>query len=158
MESRFNPSARSYTGVRGIMQLTLNTADMLGVNRMDPEEAIMGGARYLRKIYNSLDHLEDVSEWDKWCLTLAGFNQGPTVMRRAVKAAKQDGMPVAWASVRKIYPGLRSRGLASAGFRPEEAVSYVESIRYYYYVLSGLANVGGPEHENLAGLLATSEH
>lgn len=155
-ESRFNPAAHSYTGVRGIMQLTNSTADMLGVDRLDPEAAIMGGARYLRKIYNSLAHLEDVNEWDKWYLTLAGFNQGPTVMHRAVKAAGEDGLSQDWASVRKVYPGLYDRGLASSGFRPDEAVRYVESIRYYYYVLSGLANVGWPEHQDLAALLATS--
>lgn len=154
-ESRFNPEARSYTGVRGIMQLTMSTADMLGVDRMDPSAAIMGGARYLRKIYNSLAFAEDMSEWDKWCLTLAGFNQGPTVMRRAVRAAMEDGRDLDWSSMRALYPELRGRGLAGAGFRSAEAVDYVENIRYFYYVLSGLARAGWPEHQNLAGLLAS---
>lgn len=154
-ESRFNPKARSYTGVRGIMQLTLSTADMLGVDRMDPEDAIMGGARYLRKIYNSLSFAEGMTDLDKWCLTLAGFNQGPTVMRRAVRSAMQDGLELDWANIREVYPGLYDKGLASAMFRPAEAVEYVENIRYYYYVLSGLARVGWPEGQNLAGLLAS---
>lgn len=154
-ESRFNPSAVSYTGVRGIMQLTLSTADMLGVDRMDPEAAIMGGARYLRKIYNSLAFAEDMTDLDRWCLTLAGFNQGPTVMRRAVRSAMADGIDLDWASIRDLYPVLHDKGLASALFRPEEAVNYVENIRYYYFVLSGLARTDGPEGQNLAGLLAS---
>lgn len=154
-ESRFNPEARSYTGVRGIMQLTLSTADMLGVDRLDPADAIMGGARYLRNIYDSLSFVEGLSDLDKWCLTLAGFNQGPTLMRRAVRAALAEGLEPDWASMREYYPGLYGKGLASAGFRPAEAVNYVENIRYYYYVLSGLARVGGPEHQNLAALLAS---
>lgn len=154
-ESRFNPTARSYTGVRGIMQLTLPTADMLGVDRMNPEDAIMGGARYLRSIYDSLEFVEGLSDLDKWCLTLAGFNQGPTVMRRAVKAALAEGLEADWVTMRRYYSALRSKGLANPGFRPKEAVNYVENVRYYYYVLSGLARIGGPERENLAAFLAS---
>lgn len=154
-ESRFNPNARSYTGVRGIMQLTLPTADMLGVDRLNPEDAIMGGALYLRTIYDSIE-AENISEWDKWCLTLAGFNQGPTIMRRAVRAAQADGRGLDWQSMREFYPGLRAKGLAGSEFRPREAVDYVENVRYYYYVLSGLASVGRPEHQNLAGLFVVS--
>ena len=154
-ESRFNPKARSYTGVRGIMQLTLSTADMLGVDRMDPEDAIMGGACYLRKIFNSLSFADGMTDLDKWCLTLAGFNQGPTVMRRAVRSAMEEGLDLDWSSIREVYPALYDKGLASVMFRPTEAVEYVENVRYYYYVLSGLARVGWPEGQNLAGLLAS---
>jgi membrane-bound lytic murein transglycosylase MltF len=47
-ESHWDPNATSPTGVRGIMMLTEETADRLGVtNRLDPRESIMGGARYL---------------------------------------------------------------------------------------------------------------
>lgn len=153
-ESRFNPKARSHTGVRGIMQLTLPTADMLGVNRLDPEEAISGGARYLRSIYDSLEFVEDLGELDRWYLTLAGFNQGPTVMRRAVKAARDEGLSPDWATMRDYYGGLKKKGLAGTGFRPKEAVNYVDNVRYYYYVLSGLARIAWPEHQNLAAFLA----
>ncbi|MDL2285349.1 transglycosylase SLT domain-containing protein [Desulfovibrio sp. OttesenSCG-928-F07] len=157
-ESRFNPNARSYTGVRGIMQLTLDTASMLNVNRMDPTESIMGGARYLRSIKDSIDFVgQDVSEWDKWCLTLAGFNQGPTVLRRALRAAGDEGKAQTWASMRSFYPGLKQKGLAGSGFRAKEAINYVENIRYYYYILSGLANIAHPEHTDLAGLRASIE-
>jgi membrane-bound lytic murein transglycosylase F len=47
-ESHWDPNATSPTGVRGIMMLTEETADRLGVsNRLDPRESIMAGARYL---------------------------------------------------------------------------------------------------------------
>ena len=43
-ESHFNPHARSHTGVRGLMQLTLETAAEMGIeNRLDAEESIRGG-------------------------------------------------------------------------------------------------------------------
>src|SRR5690606_2401247 len=42
-ESHWNPRARSFTGVRGLMMLTLNTAKELGVkNRLDPVQSIHG--------------------------------------------------------------------------------------------------------------------
>ena len=43
-ESHFNPMAESYTGVRGLMQLTMDTAEDVGVmDRVDPLESISGG-------------------------------------------------------------------------------------------------------------------
>lgn len=153
-ESRFDPEARSFTGVRGIMQLTTATAQMLGVNRLEPDEAIMGGARYLRSIYDSLD-APGMSEFDKWCLTLAGFNQGPAIARRGLKMAVAAGRDPSWVSVRSFYPSMVENGFAYEGFRPYEAISYVESVRYYYYVFSGLARLTWPEHQNLAALLAS---
>lgn len=153
-ESRFDPQACSYTGVRGIMQLTLVTAEELNVDRTDPSQAIMGGARYLRKIMDSLAFVEGVNEWDKWRLSLAGFNQGPTVLRRALRAAADEGLRQNWPTMREYYGELQDKGLAGPSFRPGEAVNYVESICYYYYILSSLAGIDRPEHEDLAGLLA----
>ncbi len=43
-ESHWDPQARSYTGVRGMMMLTEPTAKAMGVNdRLHPEESIKGG-------------------------------------------------------------------------------------------------------------------
>src|SRR5690606_6452331 len=47
-ESRWEPDARSPTGVRGLMMLTAPTARRVGVrNRLDPDESLRGGAKYL---------------------------------------------------------------------------------------------------------------
>ncbi|MGB3961199.1 MAG: transporter substrate-binding domain-containing protein, partial [Sulfurimonas sp.] len=47
-ESHWNPSAKSYTGVRGLMMLTNNTAAMLGIqDRVDPSQSIDGGTRHI---------------------------------------------------------------------------------------------------------------
>ncbi|MBF4301730.1 transglycosylase SLT domain-containing protein, partial [Vibrio anguillarum] len=50
-ESHWNPLAKSPTGVRGMMMLTLPTARSVGVaNRLDPEQSIRGGVEYLRRM------------------------------------------------------------------------------------------------------------
>ncbi len=51
VESGYNPSARSHAGAVGLMQLMPGTAQRYGVtNRLDPEQNIRGGARYLRDL------------------------------------------------------------------------------------------------------------
>ncbi len=50
-ESDFDPSARSGTGARGLMQLMPETAREMGVaDTSDPEENIDGGVRYLARL------------------------------------------------------------------------------------------------------------
>ncbi len=150
-ESRFDPDAVSSTGVRGIMQLTQNTADMLKVNRLNPEECIMGGARYLHSLWKDLEGM-GLEPWDRWCMALAAFNQGPGNLRRVLRHADAD--PPTWAELKRLYPEVSRRGLAGSSFRGREAVDFVESVRYYYYVFSALSGVVQSEGENFASLRA----
>jgi membrane-bound lytic murein transglycosylase F len=151
-ESRFDPEATSYTGVRGLMQLTSDTAKMLKVDRLDPEQSIMGGARYLRGISDSLQGL-DISEWDRWRLTLAAYNQGPANVKSALRLAERRGLGSHWAELREVYARLQESGSASKGFRPQEALDYVENVLYYYYVMSRLVTMADGEEQNFAPLL-----
>jgi membrane-bound lytic murein transglycosylase F len=137
-ESHFNPRAVSYTGVRGMMQLTLKTANDMGItNRLDPEQSIMGGVKYLRKLY---DRYEDVQEPDRMLITLASYNVGQGHIRAAQEIARQRDLdPNSWSSLEQILPLLRYptyyKKTKNGYCRGTEAIRYVNRILTYYDIL-----------------------
>lgn len=156
-ESRFLPSARSRTGVRGLLQLTQSTAQELGVqDRLDPRQSILGGARYLKQLWESLEALE-VEGWDRWFLALGAYNQGLSHVHNALALAhKMDINDIYWFLLKDVYPKLSYKKYYSQtpyGYaRGYEAVDYVQNIRYYYYLLHGFSILSGPEADQLAPL------
>lgn len=134
-ESHWDPKATSYTGVRGIMMLTQNTAESLGVtNRLDPEQSIMGGARYLRKMESKLP--EEIQPPERYYFALAAYNIGFYHLRDAMTLAKRLGRdPHDWSDVEKTLPLLMQRryykDLRYGYARGAEAVRYVQRIRDY---------------------------
>jgi membrane-bound lytic murein transglycosylase F len=140
-ESHWKPKAKSPTGVRGMMMLTLPTAKSVGVtNRLDPEQSIRGGVEYLRRIVARVP--ETISDHEKIWFALASYNIGYGHMldaRRLTKA--QGGDPNAWADVKDRLPLLRQKRFYSQtryGYaRGDEARNYVENIRRYYQSIIG---------------------
>lgn len=137
-ESHFNPRARSYTGVRGMMQLTLETAKEMGIkNRLDPAESIMGGVKYLRKLYN---RYEGIQEPDRALIALASYNIGHGHIVDAQEIARKRNLnPHRWSSLEEILPLLRYpkyyKRTKNGSCRGTEAVRYVNQIITYYDIL-----------------------
>lgn len=138
-ESHWNPSARSPTGVRGMMMLTLPTAAYVGVdNRLDPEQSIRGGAFYLKDMMERLP--DTIPENQRIWFALASYNIGLGHVEDARRLTESMGMdPDAWADIKKVLPLLQQSKYYKQtryGYaRGSEAVHYVDSIRRYYDTL-----------------------
>ncbi len=147
-ESHWNPKARSPTGVRGMMMLTLPTARAMGVkNRLDPNQSIMGGARYLARMTERIP--EEVEGEDRLWFALAAYNVGFGHLQDARELAKRLGQdPNRWHSLKTVFPLLSRkkyyRTLTHGYARGSEPVQYVERIRSYLDMLERSLPIYGP--------------
>ncbi|SDT92788.1 membrane-bound lytic murein transglycosylase MltF [Halopseudomonas salegens] len=139
-ESHWDPQAVSPTGVRGIMMLTQNTASDVGVsNRLDPEQSIFGGARYLADRHARLP--EDIPEPDRTFLALASYNIGRGHLLDARQLARELGKdPDSWVDMRQVLPLKADKRYypdTRYGYaRGYEPVHYVQRIRNYRDVIA----------------------
>jgi len=139
-ESHWNPEAVSPTGVRGIMMLTQATAKRVEVlDRMDPRQSILGGARYLRIVEKKIP--ERISEPDRLWFTLAGYNVGFGHLEDArILTQRQGADPDKWADVKQRLPLLSQKKwyeTARHGYaRGREPVTYVDNVRSYYDLMT----------------------
>ncbi|SKA20184.1 transglycosylase, Slt family [Vibrio cincinnatiensis] len=140
-ESHWNPNAKSPTGVRGMMMLTLPTARSVGVtDRLNAEQSIRGGVEYLRRMVERIP--DSVPQHEKIWFALASYNVGYGHMMDARRLTKQQGgSPDAWADVKDRLPLLRQKRYFTQtryGYaRGDEARNYVENIRRYYQSIIG---------------------
>jgi len=147
-ESKWDPLATSYTNVRGLMMLTEDTADRMGVtNRLDPKQSIRAGAKYLATLMDELP--DEVKHPDRLWFALAAYNLGMGHLRGArIFAPSLNRDPNLWVDMKQVLP-LMARPeyytrLKSGRARGGEAVILVENIRNYYDVLTRLAPIFTP--------------
>jgi peptidoglycan lytic transglycosylase F len=140
-ESHWDPAAISPTGVHGIMQLTMDTAQQMAVDRDVPAQSIRGGARYLRELLTELP--PQIAEPDRTWMALAAYNQGIGHLLDARDLAAQlGGDPDRWLDVRNALPLLSREswfkhmhyGYAAG----REIAGYVSNVRNYYDMLTWL--------------------
>ena len=156
-ESKWNPLATSPTGVRGLMMLTGETADRMGIaDRLNARQSILGGARYLAMLKEALP--DRIREPDRTWLALAAYNQGQGHLEDARRIAQaRGGSPDSWADVKEALPYLSRGTYAKAmkyGYaRGAEALTFAENIRNYYDILQRLE----PEYNPLINLGTSAE-
>lgn len=141
-ESHWKPHARSHTGVRGMMMLTLATAKQMGIqSRLDAEQSIRGGSKYFKRM---IDKMPDrIPNPDRVWFALASYNVGFGHLNDArIITQQQGGDPDRWVDVKTRLPLLQQKKYykkTKYGYaRGREPVDYVENIRRYYDTLTWL--------------------
>jgi membrane-bound lytic murein transglycosylase F len=99
-ESRFRPTAKSWAGAVGLLQLMPATAKMFGVrSRTNPEQNVRGAVDYLKWLDKHwADKIKDARERRKF--VLASFNAGAGHVEDAQRLAEKHGDdPLKWEDV-----------------------------------------------------------
>jgi len=144
-ESKWDPGAVSFTGVRGLMQLTEGTATMVRAgDRLDPRASIFGGAKYLAQMIKTVP--DRIPEPDRTWLAVAAYNVGYGHLEDARILTQQHGRdPDRWDDVREFLPLLaqerwytRTRRGYARGWEP---VRYVDNVRAYLNIIA-VAGIG----------------
>jgi membrane-bound lytic murein transglycosylase F len=138
-ESQWDAQATSETGVRGLMQLTEETARQFGsVDRLDAQASVLAAARYLRDLKDRLP--QRIAEPDRTWLALAAYNIGIAHLEDArILAQKQKLSPDSWTAVKQALPLLAlpeyyqdaKFGYARGGM----PVAFVDRVRAYYDIM-----------------------
>lgn len=139
-ESHWDTYNTSPTNVRGLMMLTEDTADRMGVtDRLDPKQSIPAGAKYISLMVDTIP--DRVPEPDRTYMALAAYNIGYAHVEDARVLAQRLKMnPDSWADVKKTLVMLNDPtyyvnakyGYCSGG----APVIFVESIRSYHNILT----------------------
>jgi len=133
-ESRFDPTATSWAGAKGLMQVMPRTAGEIGLKDLEhPETGIQAGVRYLNWVRERFS--EELPVTQRMWFALAAYNAGPGHVHDARRLARQKGWdPDRWfGQVERAMLLLSKRKYARKArhgyLRGREPVRYVRSIR-----------------------------
>lgn len=144
-ESGFDPTAISWAGARGLMQIMPQTAKSLGISPNElysPETNIETAAQYIKKLSG---HFNDIkSQEEKTKFILAAYNGGQGHIRDAMNLAKKYGHKAnIW---EEVAPFVKKLSIAKYYRDPvvkygymigDETYSYVEKVVERYHAYGG---------------------
>ena len=142
-ESKWDETAVSKTGVRGVMMLQEDTAARMGVaDRHDARESILGGARYFREVRGMIP--ARIPEPDRSWFALAAYNIGYGHLEDArILTQQRGGNPDRWRDVRAALPLLTMEQWylkTEHGYaRGYETVRFVDNVRAYLDIMEWVA-------------------
>ena len=138
-ESQWDPKAKSNMGVRGMMMVTLETAAIVGVEkRLNPEQNITGGAKYLailqdRNIYGK-------TTADQLSISLAKYNLGPTNIINIAKEIDKTPEEITWPEIENKLKNITGEDVnlidVNGYSRGQQAIDYVHRVKSYYQLLA----------------------
>jgi membrane-bound lytic murein transglycosylase MltF len=137
-ESQWDPRAKSNMGVRGMMMVTLETAAIVGVkNRLDPEQSINGGSKYIASLLEK--NIFGKSQSDQLAISLASYNLGPTNIINIAQTIDKEPDQMIWedfVSVLKNLSGEDVNLVDKNGYkRGQQAIDYVRRVEDYYKLM-----------------------
>jgi len=126
-ESRWSNDAKSPTGVRGVMQLTTETALALGVeDRLDMDQSIDAAARYLKQLNRRLPEI--VKEPQRTWFAVGAYNVGMKHILSAYRKAREQGLDrTQWKTISDLLPTLYDEPFD----RGVQAQNYVERVQIF---------------------------
>lgn len=149
-ESHWDQDAKSYTGVRGLMMLTKDTAEQMGIeDRTDLMQSLWGGTKYFKNLLKDLPQI--ISPRQRLAIALASYNAGPAHLDRAQEIAVDYGRdPWSWVELKKLLPRLprttRANPSPNIGFsnepRGDEPIKFVERVFNFYEILKYMDEYG----------------
>jgi len=153
-ESKWDPRAASDEGAQGLMMLTADTAQAMGIrDRNDPQQSIFAGARYLAQVRQMIP--DRIAEPDRTWLTIAAYNVGFGHLEDARIITQSLGKdPDSWSEVREELPLLaqgRWYSRAKRGYaRGWEPVQFVDRIQRFLTLLEWQPGEAAPVQHALA--------
>lgn len=138
-ESKWDATAISNNGALGVMMLTSNTADAMGIkDRGNAQENIFAGARYLAEVREKVP--DRIPEPDRTWITVAAYNVGFGHVEDARVLAQMDGKnPDSWTDIRDELPRLAEQRWfmkVKHGYaRGWEPVQFVDRVQRYLTLL-----------------------
>ncbi|MDE6692618.1 MAG: transglycosylase SLT domain-containing protein [Muribaculaceae bacterium] len=141
-ESRFDPTARSWAGAKGLMQIMPGTATGFGLRHTeltDPSRSIQTAVKIL-DAYDSMLATKVTNPIERKKFTLAAYNAGPGHVLDAIRLAEKYGLdPQVWddnvekAMLMKMNRRYYRDPVVKYGYsRGRETVDYVKKIYSYY--------------------------
>ena len=138
-ESQWDPRAKSNMGVRGMMMVTLETAALVGVEkRLNPEQNIKGGARYLALLKDK--NVFGKTTADELSITLASYNLGPTNIINIAKTIDKIPSEITWIDIEDKLKNINGEDVnlvdVNGYSRGQQAIDYVYRIQSYYNLMA----------------------
>ena len=138
-ESQWDPKAKSNMGVRGMMMVTLETAAIVGVEkRLNPEQNIMGGAKYLAMLQER--NIYGKTTADQLSISLAKYNLGPTNIINIAKEIGKEPDQITWPDLEDELKNISGEDVnlidVNGYSRGQQAIDYVYRVKSYYNLLA----------------------